>query len=696
MRPSRYLRPRGADACKRANHKNVKTRFVVLAMCLCCTLGAASGAGSSDDPDLGVIPRPTHARLDAGSRCPRADVVLRALKRYDPAARELVAERWNALGIHEAPASLDPDVRVWSGTYRSGGDDQMYALDVTPRAVTISKHGEAGEFYAFATMAQLVRRIGGVWRLPCVHVEDAPALKWRILSDDVSRGPLPTMRYFKERIRTIATFKMNGYSPYMEHVFADPKHPLPAPLDGITPDQLRELDAYARRFHVVFIPEQQTFAHMHNTLRWERYAPLAELPHGYLLSPANAAGERYVRDLIDDELRAVPAAPFFHIGSDEPIDLGRGQAKSLVATSGEGAVYTKHVVGTAKYVLAHSHARPMIWDDAVTRHPELFDLLPKSLVFVNWHYGSEPTYLPFIERIKKGGFEQMVAPGALNWNEIYPDIDRALPNIGRFAGEGKRARVLGLFQTVWHDNGETLFEATWYPVIYAAASGWERGDVDVARFRHDFGRAFFGSDDARFAADLAELGAARTFLQKSPRSAGDVLFWSDPYALPDVTTNIDLAGLRLAAERVIAHLRVAPAPPLHGNAAAVMKLAALRYDLLARNFQIASEARAYYDDARANADGKHDDLVYRSLNVTKYLFWEQRDALLELEPLVRQAWEYESRSSHELSVLERYHLAAQRAIVRADRIDAVSYEDYTRHKTLPPFDEALGTIAHSR
>ncbi len=70
---------------------------------------------------------------------------------------------------------------------------------------------------------------------------------------------------------------------------------------------------------------------MHTTLRWERYAPLAELPHGYLLSPENPQGERYVRDVIADELAAVPHPPFFHIGSDEPLDLGRGQARALVA-----------------------------------------------------------------------------------------------------------------------------------------------------------------------------------------------------------------------------------------------------------------------------------------------------------------------------------------------------------------------------
>ena len=98
------------------------------------------------------------------------------------------------------------------------------------------------------TLAQLPVKVRGTWTTPCVRIEDRPALQWRVLSDDVSRGPLPTMRYFEERIRTIAAFKMNGYSPYMEHVFVSPTDPLPAPLDGITPAQLRTLASYAAGF----------------------------------------------------------------------------------------------------------------------------------------------------------------------------------------------------------------------------------------------------------------------------------------------------------------------------------------------------------------------------------------------------------------------------------------------------------------
>jgi len=658
------------------------------------TQAVAATVGSGASPAL--LPAPLSLSVEPACSVPVSAVwgAWRARPGIVAEGETLAAERWRAQGI--AP-QRDPALSFSStvGAHLTfGGTPQAspeaYRLRVDAAGVRIEAGSEAGAFYATVSLAQLARRGARGWELPCVTVEDAPALPWRVLSDDVSRGPLPTMRYFEERIRTIAAFKMNGYSPYVEHVFVDPKHPLPAPLDGITPAQLRELDAYARRFHVAFIPEQQTFAHMHETLRWEKYAPLAELPHGYLLSPAAPGGEAYVRDLILDELRAVPHPPFFHIGSDEPSDLGRGASAQLVAQNGEGAVYTQHVVSTAEFVIAHGGGRPMIWDDALARHPELFGALPKALVFVNWHYGAEKSYAPYIERIARGGFAQMVAPGALNWNEIYPDIDQAVDNIGTFVDEGKRARVLGLFQTVWHDDGETLYEATWYPVLYAAASAWERGHVDPARFAAGFPAAFFGSDDARYAADLAALGRIRTLLRESPREYGDYLFWSDPFdpALAGIAKQLDLAAIRLQAEAVIEHLRLAPPPPLHANAAAVMDLAARRYDLLARRLQIASEARAYYDDARANADGKHDNLVYRGLNVSKYLFWEERDALFELVPLVRAAWDYESRPGHEASVLARYPLAAGRAIERADRIQAATY-GYAAGKALPTFDETL-------
>jgi hypothetical protein len=645
-------------------------------------------AARAEADELHLIPRPARLAVVQGCRGPALGAGLTVPAALDRGARELVDERWRALGIPSLRSAARPRVSVAI----AGGAPEAYRLTIGARGVRIAASDGDGVIHAFATLAQLARPAALGYELPCVEIADAPALRWRILSDDISRGPLPTMRYFKERIRTIAAFKMNGYSPYMEGVVVDPKHPLPAPLDGLTPSELSELAAYAARFHVAFIPEQQTFAHMHGVLRWERYAGLAELPHGYLLSPANPESEAYVRDAIDTMLAAVPHPRFFHIGSDEPSDLGRGQSRALVEAQGDGPVYARHVAETARYVM-RSGARPLVWDDALSRHPELFAALPKELVFVNWHYGTEPTYAPYIKRIADGGFEQFVSPGANNWNELFPDLDIALPNEARFIGEGKAAGVLGLFQTVWHDDGETLFEATWYPVLYAAANAWETESVPPARYAADFPAAFFGSDDARYADDIAALAAARTLLHRSGEAdSGDYLFWSDPLDAAfrgRVEPRVDLPAVRLSAERAIAHLRLS-SPPLHPNAARVMALAARRYDTLARGLQIADEARTYYQDALAQADGKHDALVYRGLFVTKYLFWEMRDAYLELEPLVQQAWRYENRESRLTSVLARYDIAARRAIERADRVDRETHERYVRHLPLRPFDEVLG------
>jgi len=638
---------------------------------------------------LALIPQPATLLTNTCAEPFRFQRSLRVSASTDAGALAEVNERWHGLGIRPLATAAHPDLSVVHAPL----GPQAYRLDISGARITIASGDAAGTFYAFMTLAQLPQHGAGGWTLPCTHISDAPALPWRILSDDVSRGPLPTMRYFKERIRTIAAFKMNGYSPYMEHVFLDPRNPLPAPLDGITPAQLSELAAYAARFHVTFIPEQQSFAHMHNTLRWEQYAPAAELPHGYLMSPTNPLTYSYLQQVIADELAAVPHPPFFHIGSDEPSDLGRGQTKAAVDAQGDAAVYAAHVSRVAGMV-AKSGARVMIWDDAIQKHPDVLQHIPKNTVIINWHYGNEKTFVPYIKTIASQGFSQMVAPGANNWNEIFPDIATAIPNERRFINEGKAAHVFGLFQTVWHDDGESLYEATWYPVLYAAAASWETTDVDPARFNRDFPAAFFGSSDSRFGTDVTTLGDIVQSLEADHYDSTDYLFWSDPLdgRIQNRLKAYDLPGIRMQAERVLTHL-MSTSAPLHKNAAKVMALAARRLDYLVRDYQIGSESRSYYDDAMSHATDARKGLVYRGLFISKYLFWEMRDNMEELGPLYATAWDYESRAGHRASAIERYHLAAQQAITRADKINAMTYEDYVPKGRFPSFDESLG-VSH--
>ena len=95
-----------------------------------------------------------------------------------------------------------------------------------------------------------------------------------------------------------------------------------------------------------------------------------------------------------------------------------------------------------------------------------------------------------------------------------------------------------------------------------------------------------------------------------------------------------------------------------------------------------------YADAAAHA--ADNDVALRDLYWSRYWMWELRDKYEELATLYARAWRNESRESHLASNLERYHLAAQRAIERADAIYKATYDGYVRNKTLPPFDDVIG------
>ena len=626
-----------------------------------------------------LVPQPVSVRYGACSVAVTRYVdAVDALRGAEPAGVALVRSRWAALGIRLAPAPRATPPPTGFGHWRD--EDTKYHLSISTSALNISGEGRDGIFDALMTLAQLPERRGGVWVLPCVAIDDAPAMRWRIVSDDVSRGPFPTLAYAKERIRTLASLKINGWSPYMEQVVIDPRAPYVAWPNGWTTAQLRELAAYARRFHVTLIPEQQTFAHMHETLKWETFAPLGELPHGYLLAESDPHTYAYLGPLVRAVAAATAPAPFFHLGADEPVDLGRGRTPRTAQT------FAAHV-GRVAAMLPRG-VRPMIWDDAIQQDPTILPLIPHNTVVVAFHYGVEKTYRPYLDPIAAAGLASMIAPGAANWNEIYPDLATAYANVARFTADGRAVHGnLGMFMTVWHDDGESLYEATWPAIAYAAAAAWQQHPVDDATWHRTFSAAFFGSADSRLADALDRLRDVRAMLRGSPSDPPDYLFWHDPFA-PDLAgrfSDATLAAVRAGAEAALTELWDAH-PPLHPEAVAVMKLAALRYDELARRLQIGGEAHAYYDDARAAA-GAHDATrVYRSLGVAKYLCWEMRDALTATASAYTTAWRYESTEPGLQRVLVRYAVAEQDAQRCADRIDAVMREDYLRGGSLPDWN----------
>jgi hexosaminidase len=571
--------------------------------------------------------------------------------------------------------------------------DEGYVLSVGLHEVVVAGKTTAGTFYGLQTVKQLVRGEAANAFIPLMKIADWPTMRWRAVSDDISRGPVPTVDYIKRQIRTEAFFKLNMHSFYMEHTFASGSHPLIGPAGGsLAPDEIRELVTYARRYHVELVPEQQTFGHLHKALRLEKYAELAETPYGDVLSPQQPGSYKLIADWYK-ELNELFPGQFFHIGEDETFELGEGQSKEEAKAKGVGAVYFEHL-NRVREVLKPYNRRLMFWGDIALHHPDLIGNVPKDMIVMNWQYGATDDYSKYIKPFKDAGLEQFVCPGAHNWNQIFPNIEAASKNIANFVRDGQQAGALGMMNTTWDDDGESLFESAWYPITLGAAASWQEGSLDLQRLDRDFDWAFFRADGDQFVKVTHALGGIPTLLNAGTT---DELFWRDPFTtqFQNQARNMSerTSSTRLLAERSLEMLIQNDKLARRNRATlSAMRLAAQRYDHLGRRMEVVQRFSDQYWDAYLNLGDRvkvrklryYTGAIYNNLR-------EMAEELSILKEAYRQQWLAENRPYWLESILARYDGMIRMWLNQSRGMDE-ALRKYELTSTLPnPEEFGLGT-----
>lgn len=572
-------------------------------------------------------------------------------------------------------------------------NEEGYALSVTPREVVVAGKTTAGTFYGLQTLKQLVRGGGESAYVPGVRVVDYPALRWRGMFDDINRGPVPTVDYIKRQLRTEAAFKLNMHSFNMENIVRFESHPLLGPEGGaLAPAEIRELVAYARRYHVELVPQQQTFGHLHKVLSLEKYAPLAEAPYGDVLSPQQEGTYALVAEWYK-ELDALFPGRFFHIGADETFELGEGQSREQVRARGVGAVYFEHL-RRVREILKPYNRRLMFWGDIALNHPDLIGSVPKEMIVMNWTYGGRDDFTARIKPFKDAGLDQFVCPGVQTWNQIFPNNDTAVKNIVNFVRDGQKAGALGMLNTEWDDDGESLFESAWYGVVLGAAASWQEGALDVARFERNFDWAFFRADGDTFVRSIRTLGGVNPMMGVN---SSDQLFWQEPFtpAFQEQARKLreKAKAMRLAVEGVQETLRRDGARARR-NATMIpaMMLAARRFDHMGRRMQaVEAFSRDYWqaylnlgDRQKVNRLRRYNGAIYNNLR-------EMAEELALLRAAYREQWLAENRPYWLDSVLARYDHATSVWLGKIAAIDT-ALRDYNESSMLPnPEEFGLGS-----
>lgn len=688
----------------------------------------------SQTPHLIPMPREIHAlpdqRLPNGVRIVCASCTTDAEDKF--AAEDLTASL-AAKGLATSN-STGFEIRLSRATTAPAFTEALkpegYTIAAESGIITVTAATAAGLFYGCQTVKQLIEINASTPAvLHAANIRDWPAMAWRGLDDDLSRGPITTLEFQKKLIRTLASYKINLYSPYFEHTAAYASNPLFAPPGGaISAADAAALVAYAKPYHITIVPEQEAFGHLHHNLKWEQYQAVAETPHGDVLAP-NQPGSLALTTQMLNELAAQYPGPFLHVGADETDHLGLGQTKAEVDSRGLAAVYLdfmqKIVTG-----LEPLHRKLLFWGDIAQDAPDLLKELPagfkQSTIAIAWEYNPQARgYDKFLLPFKNAGFETWVAPSVNNFRRMYPDNNLALANIQQFVRDGQRLGSTGMLNTIWNDDGESLFNQDWYGILFGAAAAWQPGESSIPQFQNSYAQVFHNDPTGKLNQAQIEIMAAHALLKNEAKigNAGNSLFWLDPLSKDGLKIGSEIrpytSALRLHAEAaltLIAQARAASGhraidPPtalgtfydatLYGAASSnlsepdaidALELGARRIDLVGLNFQLADEIIQGYQRAYAaqnSTDKKQRAAVGRELsdiNGVNGRIADIRDAYSLLRDMYEAAWLRSNRPYALRPVLEHYDYTVGLWLARSDRFRS-ALRQWSDSHTLPPAND---------
>ncbi len=398
------------------------------------------------------------------------------------------------------PAIFDKDLTILNSDQEKEG----YLLNIENEDIIINAASLNGLFYGFQSFRQIIlggsefksEDIEGII-LPQLNIVDWPCMKIRGIADDISRGQVPTVESAKHFIRDLSRFKNNYYAMYMEDMFKCSKHPKIGKNRGaFTPEELVELDRYAKSRFVTLMPIFQTLGHFDNILTIPEYQSLGEFPGAHCLSIANGNIYPLLRDFIG-ELTPCFSSKMIHIGGDESFDLGHGNSKDLIKAVGMDRALLDHFRKIYNIAKESGNEKIFIYHDVVAKYPLLLKQLPKDITFMYWDYSPKKNYAK-IKKIIKSGFPVIVSPSMLCWSRHFPNYNVSAVNIINLIEFAKDLMkdshlILGQLNSTWGDfSNHNLRENNIYGAILSGTASWTISKVDYKSFIKDLGYSFFG------------------------------------------------------------------------------------------------------------------------------------------------------------------------------------------------------------
>lgn len=441
-------------------------------------------------------------------------LVLASAQAADQLPLHQVAQALASLGVRARVVRRSPLGSDALGVRRSvrAQHAEGYRLVIGSDHISISSATDAGVYYAAQALIELLRCYGTA--LPAGRIDDYPDFSRRAVYFDCARGRIPKLETLKALVERLAHWRFNELQLYVENGFAFAGHPeLGRGFSPLAPEDIHELQAFARLHHIRLVGSLASFGHMEMMLRHSAYMDMGELPGyrgwpgGSTLCPVDRRSIRFVRELYNEFVPLFDAVDFNACG-DEPWELGQGRSRQVVERKGKGRVYLEFMKQV--YRICESHGkRTNLWADIVLQHPEVLTAWPKDIVMLNWGYDADAANIKRCRDIAEAGHAFMVCSGTNGWGTHGTRLRRAFGNVANFAKEGRRYHAEGLLHTDWGDGcHRNTLAVSLCSMAHAGAHAWHGRAVNDAAFPELFCRQWLEPRAAKqMATQLETIGS---------------------------------------------------------------------------------------------------------------------------------------------------------------------------------------------
>ena len=362
-------------------------------------------------------------------------------------------------------------------------NSEAYRLAISSSGIFIACSTDQAAFWAVATLSQIIKQ-SGPQGLPCLEIEDAPALTIRGYMLDISRDKIPLKADLLRLIDLLSALKYNHLELYVEGFSF--YYPSFASLYGtgatpLRPEEYLEIEKYCASRGIDCVPSHNTFGHMTAWLARPEFHGLANSPEGMMmwgmmrpastLNPLDPKSLELVKTYTADVLK-ISSSAFFNLNMDEPYELGSGKTAAKVAEVGAAQVFLDYFHSLYDHVKSY-HKTPLIWGDFLLHHPEAIAALPKDTIFIDWGYDMDYPFMEHAENLASMNVHFMLAPGTCSWNSITGRTQDMLETIHQSTQAAIRYHGLGILITDWGDNGHVQPATISLPaIVYGGIEMW--------------------------------------------------------------------------------------------------------------------------------------------------------------------------------------------------------------------------------